>query len=404
MQDFDADDEAEAHHLLEALWLHQQHGARDEALLDRLLSSDVKHAVVAANTVKHFWYDVDSSADEFMAPPELEFVTYKPPKHLSGPEKKVYKRGAEIYQREAHCATCHLTHGKGNTNVYPTLVDSPWVLGDEERLIKATLHGLWGKMTVNGETYDPARGVPPMTAFKSLLKDDELAAVLTFVRNTWGNKAAAVAPETVARVREATRERSIFFKPDELLAEHPLEEMFVARGEGAAAEEFSNVALEQELMAADVSELARVALDRGNVQRGRKLFYESSAACYACHDPPKGAARLGPDLTSLKTTLSPEQLVNSLLRPSELIDKAYAQVSVLDVDGQVQMGIRVSESESEIVLRNLAAPDPITIQKADIDELQESAVSLMPENLVRQLRSRKEFDDLVRYILEVRAP
>lgn len=403
MKDFDVNDEAEAHHLLEALWLHQQHGERDEELLDRLLSSDVKHAVVAANTVKHFWYNVDASgADGFLAQPELEFVNFEPPAHLSGEEQTVYKLGAEIYQREAHCATCHLTHGKGNANVYPTLVDSPWVLGDEERLIKATLHGLWGKMTVNGQLYDPSRGVPPMTAFRSLLKDDELAAVLTFVRNTWGNQAAVVLPETVGRVREATRDRTIFWKPDELLAEHPLEEMFQGREPSEMPKEFSNELLEKELLAADPAELARVAMDRGNVQRGMKVFYESSAACFACHDPPKGAARLGPDLTSLKTTLSPEQLVNALLRPSELIDKAYAQVSVLDVDGQVRMGIRVEENETQIVLRNLAAPDPITITKDEIDEIQESAVSLMPENLMRQLKSRKEFDDLLRYVLEVR--
>ena len=405
MKDLDANDEAEAHHLLEALWLHQQHGERDEELLDRLLSSDVKHAVVAANTVKHFWYNVDASgADGFLAQPEPEFVDFEPPAHLSSEEQTVYKLGAEIYQREAHCATCHLTHGKGNANVYPTLVDSPWVLGDEERLIKATLHGLWGKMTVNGQTYDPSRGVPPMTAFRSLLKDDELAAVLTFVRNTWGNQAAAVLPETVGRVREATRDRTIFWKPDELLAEHPLDEMFRGREPSEVPKEFSNEPLEKELLAADPAELARVAMDRGNVQRGMKVFYESSAACFACHDPPKGTARLGPDLTSLKTTLSPEQLVNALLRPSELIDKAYAQVSVLDLDGQVRMGIRVEENETQIVLRNLAAPDPITITKDEIDEIQESAVSLMPENLMRQLKSRKEFDDLLRYVLEVRRP
>ena len=113
MKDFDVNDEAEAHHLLEALWLHQQHGERDEELLDRLLSSDVKHAVVAANTVKHFWYNVDASgADGFLAQPELEFVNFEPPAHLSGEEQTAYKLGAEIYQREAHFATCHLTHGK----------------------------------------------------------------------------------------------------------------------------------------------------------------------------------------------------------------------------------------------------------------------------------------------------
>ena len=95
MKDFDVNDEAEAHHLLEALWLHQQHGERDEELLDRLLSSDVKHAVVAANTVKHFWYNVDASgADGFLAQPELEFVNFEPPAHLSGEEQTAYKLGA----------------------------------------------------------------------------------------------------------------------------------------------------------------------------------------------------------------------------------------------------------------------------------------------------------------------
>lgn len=77
-------------------------------------------------------------------------------------------------------------------------------------------------------------------------------------------------------------------------------------------------------------------------------------------------------------------------------------MNVLGVDGRVQTGIRVSENDQEIVLRNLAAPDPITIKKSEIDEIEDSEVSLMPENLTRQLRSRKEFDDLLRYVLEVR--
>ena len=225
MKDFDPNDETEAHHLLEALWLHQQHNVRNEELLNTLLNSDVMHAAVAASTVKHFWYNVDTKgASGFAAPPESEFVKFNPPKHLSGADKKVYKLGAEVYQRESHCATCHLPHGKGNANVYPSLVGSPWINGSEERLIKMTLHGLWGKMTVNGKTYDPARGVPPMTAFRNLLKDEEVAAVLTFVRNTWGNKAAPVTSASVKKVREQTIDRSIFWKPDELLAEHPLEE------------------------------------------------------------------------------------------------------------------------------------------------------------------------------------
>ena len=398
MKDFDPNDETEAHHLLEALWLHQQHGVRNEELLNTLLSSDVKHAVVAANTVKHFWENVDAKgASGFAAPAEVEFVKFNPPKHLSRADKNVYKLGAQVYQRESHCATCHLAHGQGSPNVYPPLVDSPWVNGSEERLIKMALHGVWGKMTVNGKTYDPSRGVPPMTAFRSLLKDEELAAVLTFVRNTWGNKASPVSAASVKKVRKQTSDRSTFWKPEELLAEHPLE-----AGSRVAAEEFSNESLEIELLSTPSAELASVAMERGNAKRGEKLFYRSAAACFGCHDPPKGAARLGPDLAKMKTRLTAEELVDSILRPSKLIDKDFAQVSVLTVDGKLQTGVRIAESEKEIILRNLAAPEPIKIAQEDVEEVLESKVSLMPENLARQLKDRREFDDLIKYVIEIR--
>ncbi|MGB7347140.1 MAG: PVC-type heme-binding CxxCH protein [Pirellulaceae bacterium] len=401
MKAFDPNDETEAHHLLEALWVHQQHGVKNEALLNSLLESDVQHAVVAASTVKHFWENVDTKgASGFAAAAESEFVKFNPPKYLSRADQNVYKLGAKVYQREAHCATCHLPHGKGSANVYPPLVDSPWVNGSEDRLIKMALHGVWGKMTVNGTTYDPSRGVPPMTAFRSLLKDDEMAAVLTFVRNTWGNKASTITPEMVKKVREETSDRSTFWKPEELLADHPLEPEL--EGKSTATEVFSNEALEAELMAASPAELAKVAMEKGNLRRGKRVFYQSSAACFACHDPPKGTARLGPDLAKMETKLTVEQLVDSILRPSELIDKDFAQVNVLDVNGKVQTGVRLSENDDEIVLRNLAEPEPIKIKQDEIEEVIESKVSLMPANLVRQLKNRKEFDDLMKYIIETR--
>lgn len=403
MQDFNPDDEREAHHLLEALWLHQQHGVRNEELLNKLLDSKVAHAALAANTVKHFWHNVDESgATEFIAPAEVELVEYAPPKHLRGDALDSYQRGAEVYQRESHCATCHLTHGKGNANVYPSLVDSPWVNGSEDRLIKMALHGLWGKITVNGKTYDPARGVPPMTAFRSLLKDEEVADVLTFVRNTWGNQAAPVSAEAVKRIREETISRTTFWTPDELLAQHPLEAEYSSQQPTTSEPEFSNQELEDELLRTSPAELAQVAISKGNVNRGKRLFYESAAACFACHDPPSGTARLGPDLTQIKTKLSNEQLVDSLLRPADLIDKAYAQVNVLTLDGKIYSGIRVSENDQEIVLRNLAMPKPMKIKQADVDEIVESKTSLMPSNLVRHLRNRTEFNDLMKYIIETR--
>ncbi|EMI44341.1 PVC-type heme-binding CxxCH protein [Rhodopirellula sp. SWK7] len=403
IKDFDPNDETEAHHLLEALWLHQQHGFRNEELLNSLLNSDVEHAVVAAKTVQHFWENVDTTgAQGFASEAESDFVKFSPPEHLDRSDRKAYRLGAEIYQRESHCATCHLTHGKGNESVYPSLVDSPWVLGSEDRLIKMSLHGLWGKLTVHGKTYDPSRGVPPMTAFRSLLKDKEVAAVLTFVRNTWGNEASPVSAKTVKRIREETSGRSTFYKPEDLLAEHPLEPEYANSANAIAVEEFSNEELEAELLSASAAELAKLAVERGNAKRGKKVFYESTAACFACHDPPGGAGRLGPDLATMTTQLSPEQLVDSILRPSSLINKDFAQVSVLTADGELLTGVQVSSNDEEIVLRNLAAPEPITIAQDDVEEVIESKVSLMPDSLVRQLKSRSEFDDLMKYIIEVR--
>lgn len=403
MAGFDPNDEIEAHHLLEALWLHQQHHVKDEALLNKLLASTVPHAVVAAKTVDHFWHTVDATgASDFAAPAAIEFVTFDPPQHLAAGNHKAYTLGAQIYQREAHCGTCHLTNGKGNGVIYPSLVGSAWVTGDEERLIKLALHGLWGPMDVHGKRYDPAKGVPPMTAFRSLLTDEELAAVLTFVRNTWGNTASAIAPGSVKRVRSETITRTTFWSPADLLAEHPLEPELLAQELAMNSEVFANLALEQELLASSATELARIATEKGDIARGKTIFMKSAAACATCHNPPAGGARLGPNLEELKTSLTPEQLVESLLHPSKLIAKDYVQVTVITADGRQQTGLRIAESADEITLRNLAQSAPITIAREDIDEIVESNVSLMPEHLVRQLKDRQEFNDLMRYVLTSR--
>jgi DUF1365 family protein len=54
-----------------------------------------------------------------------------------------------------------------------------------------------------------------------MLSDNDLAAVLTFVRNTFGNKASVIKPETVKSVREQTLHQKAFYKPEQLLEEHP---------------------------------------------------------------------------------------------------------------------------------------------------------------------------------------
>ena len=134
---------------------------------------------------------------------------------------RAYKLGKEIFNKEGSCVTCHQETGDGLKDIYPPIADSKWVTGNKDRLIKIVLHGVWGKMEVNGKIYDPEKGVPPMTAVGAMFNDKEVAAVLTYVRSSWGNAASDVTESEVKAIREATKDRTMFYKPEELLEEHP---------------------------------------------------------------------------------------------------------------------------------------------------------------------------------------
>jgi mono/diheme cytochrome c family protein len=143
-------------------------------------------------------------------------------KKLSGADKKLYDLGKEVFNREAHCVTCHQADGKGVDNIYPGLVRSNWLEGDGDRVIKIVLKGLYGPLDFQGKKYGPEKGTPPMMGFGPLLKDEEVAAVISYVHQSFGNNLPLVKVEDVKRVREATKERAIFYMVDEILKEHPL--------------------------------------------------------------------------------------------------------------------------------------------------------------------------------------
>ena len=131
----------------------------------------------------------------------------------------VTKAGQEIYFREGHCVTCHQPNGKGLDPAFPSIEKSPWVMDDADRLIKISLYGLMGPLEVNGKKYD---GLVPMTPFGGMLKDNDIAAVLTFVRNSFGNKAEPIQPEQVKKIRDANPGRLMFYNTEELLKDHPM--------------------------------------------------------------------------------------------------------------------------------------------------------------------------------------
>ncbi|WP_026951024.1 PVC-type heme-binding CxxCH protein [Algoriphagus mannitolivorans] len=140
---------------------------------------------------------------------------------LTGSDRELFVLGKEIYAKEGFCGTCHQENGGGLVaSGFPPLRNTPWVTGSPERLVKLVLNGLLGPITVNGQEYP---GQVPMTPFQGMLNDTEVAAVLTYVRNSFGNKASPISPELVKQIREETKNKEGFWNPSELLKMHPME-------------------------------------------------------------------------------------------------------------------------------------------------------------------------------------
>ena len=111
-----------------------------------------------------------------------------------------YLRGQKLY--ETSCADCHQTSGWGAEGIAPMLVQSPWVLGPEGRLVRIVLHGVRGPIEVNGRVYNLEMEFPG-----SDFSDQELADVLTYVRKAWDNDAGRIDAATVREIREAEGDR-----------------------------------------------------------------------------------------------------------------------------------------------------------------------------------------------------
>ncbi len=306
---FDPTKVEDAHHLLEALWVHQWHDAVNLELLGQLLKSpeprartqavrvaiyqrdripnaisimenavkdanprvqlegirglsffngkDTDRAIAAAASLKgskdhNIAYCLRETMKQLASLPEgngkVNLKDYADPKETSyGPtdkklskdDKKLYDKGKEVYFREALCVTCHQADGRGAEmpkeagkeirGAYPPLGRTPgypyngWLDGDTDRAIKLVLNGLMGKVTIDGKEYgDYTTGQPVMTPLGQMLNDDEVAAVLTYVRQSFGNNLPVVKSAQVKKIRAATAARTAPYTPDELIKDHPL--------------------------------------------------------------------------------------------------------------------------------------------------------------------------------------
>jgi mono/diheme cytochrome c family protein/glucose/arabinose dehydrogenase len=138
-------------------------------------------------------------------------VKPEPPlRPLTAVEQARFDNGRVLY--ETTCAACHQPHGFGQDGLAPPLVDSEWVLGSQQRLVRIILHGALGPMTVKGQKVDLE-----MPGLRDTFDDEQIASILTYIRREWEHTADPIAPASVKSIREATAKRGAGWSQEELL-------------------------------------------------------------------------------------------------------------------------------------------------------------------------------------------
>jgi len=116
---------------------------------------------------------------------------------LTGADQATMDRGAKVYK--GYCSSCHQANGQGLSTIYPPLAKSDWLKNTpKEKVIEAVVYGLKGPITVNGKKYN---GV--MNPMPTNYKDEDIAAVITYVYNSWGNPGTVVTVADVQKVKAA---------------------------------------------------------------------------------------------------------------------------------------------------------------------------------------------------------
>jgi mono/diheme cytochrome c family protein/glucose/arabinose dehydrogenase len=128
---------------------------------------------------------------------------------LTPAEQNLFNVGRALYP--GICGACHQPHGRGLEGLAPPLADSEWSNGPAGRAVRIALHGVRGPIKVDGRTY--TLDMPPFGA----LGDEQLAALVTYIRREWGNTGTAVSPADVKAIRAETSVRRDAWTQEELL-------------------------------------------------------------------------------------------------------------------------------------------------------------------------------------------
>ncbi|MEZ5940580.1 MAG: GDSL-type esterase/lipase family protein [Planctomycetaceae bacterium] len=382
---FDPKSKEDAHHFVEALWLHQQHNVRDFALLETVLNSPELHARNAARTVQHFWKNVEKTlrggviAEHVFASSQKSGILSDTPelttiRIATVPEKMRYdvqeltvKPGKKV----------KVTFGNYDFMPHNIMLVNPG---------KADEVGL-AAINLGARGFDVGF-VPdsPDILWHSPLVDFGQEVEIEFTAPT---KEGAY-PYICSFPGHHRLMRGMLFVTNDLktfLANNPQEKIQVTEWK---FEDFSE-------------DLKRVGLGR-SFASGQQLF--KTLGCAQCHKlsdavaTAGGGQAVGPniDATVKKYKQDAGAVLREILDSSRNIDEKYRQVIVALEDGRTRTGVIAAEDDTTLTLLSGSPPQEVQIPKQSIDDRAVSTVSIMPRGLLNTV-NKEQILDLVAYLL-----
>ena len=133
----------------------------------------------------------------------------------------------------------------------------------------------------------------------------------------------------------------------------------------------------------------------GDVSRGKQMFVKAN--CIKCHQFLKEGQGIGPDLTSVRRRFQRKEIVESLVHPSKVVSDQYRAVTVVTTGGLVYTGLQAKQGDEDRVVLLLSDATKLELPKSEIDETTPATISIMPENLLREM-SLEDVADLFAFL------
>jgi mono/diheme cytochrome c family protein len=156
------------------------------------------------------------TTNDFQLHPPKEIVELTPEEKEALRLERKISSGEKVFA--VRCASCHQANGLGIAGQYPPLDGSNWVTSDPGIITNIILKGLKGEIVVKGETYGTSAAVN-MAAVA--ISDREIANVVTYVRQAWGNNAEEIFEDEVASIRSDSAEQQDQWTGDQIISMYP---------------------------------------------------------------------------------------------------------------------------------------------------------------------------------------